>query len=125
MKQHTENPWLVDEVDAGLVERLSRLHTPDPEAVALGVDIVSDPQREDDEGYNWTRLSHARTVADVVPSAAIVVGSSIGRYLARVVSWDFEVSDDDTRTARDRPRRRARPTATGPPRPRGARRPPT
>jgi hypothetical protein len=23
------------------------------------------------------------------------MGSSIGRYLAKVISWDFEVSDDD------------------------------
>jgi hypothetical protein len=30
-----------------------------------------------------------------MPGSAVVIGSSIGRYLAKVVSWDFEVSDDD------------------------------
>ncbi|HZA88126.1 MAG TPA: hypothetical protein VE466_14730 [Acidimicrobiales bacterium] len=39
-----------------VVERLARPPRPQPQAVALGVDIVSDPHREDDDGYNWTFL---------------------------------------------------------------------
>ena len=61
----------------------------------MGVDIVGDPHRETDEGYNWTRLSRARSVRDVTPGSAVVMGSGIGHYLAKVVAWDFEVSDDD------------------------------
>ena len=89
------NPWAVEEVDPAVVERIAASHTPDPDAVSMGVDIVGDPHREDDEGFNWTRLRFARNVADVVPGSAVVMGSSIGRYLAKVVAWDFEVSDDD------------------------------
>jgi hypothetical protein len=63
--------------------------------MTMSVDIVGDPHREDDEGRNWTRLRFARNVADVVPGSAVVMGSSVGRYLAKVVAWDFEVSDDD------------------------------
>ncbi len=37
----------------------------------------------------------ARCVEDVVPGSAVVMGSSIGRYPAKVTAWDFEVSDDD------------------------------
>ena len=50
----------------------------------MGVDIVGDPHREDDEGLNWARLSDARRVEDVVPGSAVVMGSSVGRYL---VPW--------------------------------------
>lgn len=61
----------------------------------MGVDIVGDPHREDDDGYNWTRLHYARNVADVTPGSVVVMGSRVGTYLARVVAWDLEVSDDD------------------------------
>jgi hypothetical protein len=54
-----------------------------------------DPQRQDDDGYNWTRLRFARAVADVLPGSSVVIGSAIGRYRAKVIAWDFEVSDDD------------------------------
>jgi hypothetical protein len=95
MTQRADNPWLVDEVDQDLVDRLAASHTPNPRAVEMGVDIVGDPHREDDAGHNWAVLSDARSVREVVPGAAVVIGSSIGRYLAKVVSWDFEVSDED------------------------------
>jgi hypothetical protein len=59
------------------------------------VDILGDPHREDDAGHNWAVLSDARRVEDLVPGSAVVMGSSIGRYLAKVIAWDFEVSDED------------------------------
>lgn len=89
------NPWHVEKVDPELVDRLTALHAPYAKAVAGGVDIMGDPHRETDEGYNWTLLSRARNVADVVPGSAVVMGSGIGNYLAKVVAWDFEASDDD------------------------------
>ena len=89
------NPWHVEQVDASVVERLDGLHAPYPGAVDAGVDIMGDPHRETDDGYNWTVLSRARRVADVVPGSAAVMGSGIGTYLAKVVAWDFEASDDD------------------------------
>lgn len=89
------NPWHVEQVDPELVERLAALHTPHPKAMASGVDIMGDPHRETDEGFNWTVLSRSRNVADVVPGSAIIMGSAIGTYLAKVVAWDFEASDDD------------------------------
>ena len=95
MTQRAENPWLVEEVDQELVERLAARHTPNPRAMEMGVDIVGDPHREDDTGHNWAVLSDARSVPEVVPGSAVVIGSSIGRYLAKVISWDFEVSDED------------------------------
>ena len=95
MTQRAENPWLVEEVDQELVDRLAACHTPNPRALEMGVDIVGDPHREDDAGHNWAVLSDARSVQEVLPGSAVVMGSSIGRYLAKVVSWDFEVSDDD------------------------------
>ena len=95
MTQRAENPWLVEEVDQELVDRLAARHTPNPRALEMGVDIVGDPHREDDAGHNWAVLSDARSVQEVLPGSAVVMGSSIGRYLAKVVSWDFEVSDDD------------------------------
>jgi hypothetical protein len=95
MTQRTENPWLVEVVDPELVGRLAARHTPNPKAVELGVDVVGDPHREDDAGHNWAVLSDARNVEDLVPGSAVVMGSSIGRYLAKVIAWDFEVSDED------------------------------
>jgi hypothetical protein len=89
------NPWLPDEVDGELVERLASVHIPHAEAVASGVDIVGDPHRETAEGYSWTLLSRAKHVADVVPGSAVVMGSAIGSYVAKVVAWDFEASNDD------------------------------
>ena len=91
----TINPWHVDRIPNDVVVRLAETHEPDPRAVDQGVDIFSDPHRVNEDGYNWTRLRHARNVADVVPGSAVVVGSSIGEYLAKVIAWDFEVSDDD------------------------------
>ncbi|HUP75648.1 MAG TPA: hypothetical protein VM282_21600 [Acidimicrobiales bacterium] len=95
MTMTSSSPWHVDRVAPEVVERLAQAHEPDPKAVAAGVDIISDPHRVDDDGFNWTRLHHACNVADVVPGAAVVVGSVIGEYLAKVIAWDFEVSDDD------------------------------
>jgi len=93
--ERSSNPWHVEQVPPSLVERLAASHVADPGAVEMGVDILGDPHREDDQGRNWTRLRFARSVADVVPGSAIIMGSAVGRYLAKVAAWDFEVSDDD------------------------------
>jgi hypothetical protein len=95
MTERKANPWHVEQVDASIVERLAARHVPHPDAVTMGVDIISDPHRENDDGYNWTLLSYARSVADVIPGSAVVMGSSVGQYLAKVVAWDFEVSAED------------------------------
>jgi hypothetical protein len=95
MIENGTNPWYLRQVDPDVVERLAALHTPHDRAETMGVDIVGDPHREDNDGYNWTRLSYARNVHDVTPGSAVVLGSGIGHYLAKVVAWDFEVSDDD------------------------------
>jgi hypothetical protein len=95
MTQRAENPWLVEVIDEEIVGRLASRHTPSAKAVELGVDLIGDPHREDDAGHNWAVLSDARWVEDVVPGSAIIMGSSIGRYLAKVLAWDFEVSQDD------------------------------
>jgi hypothetical protein len=95
MIEQGTNPWRTVPVDAAVIDRLASVHVPHERAVALGVDIVGDPHREDDDGYNWTRLTYARNVRDVTPGSAVIVGSRIGNYLAKVVAWDFEVSDDD------------------------------
>lgn len=87
--------WVVEEIDQATVEVLAASHVPDDLAVELGVDIVGDPQREDDDGYVWTRLRRARDVRHVVPGSAVIIGSDLGRYLAKVVAWDFEVSNED------------------------------
>lgn len=89
------NPWSFQNVDPTVVKRLTARHTPFPKAVAMGVDIYGDPHVQDDDGYNWAVLSRARNVADVVPGSAVIMGSVIGNYLAKVVAWDFEVSDED------------------------------
>jgi hypothetical protein len=85
----------VSNVDPAVVQRIASSHEPHPGAVTMGVDIVGDPQRQNDEGFNWTRLRCARSVADVIPGSTVVLGSAIGRYPAKVVAWDFEVSDED------------------------------
>ena len=95
MTERKTNPWQVDHVDEPIVERLAAHHRPHAEAVAMSVDIVGDPHRENDDGYNWTLLSYARNLVDVVPGSAVVMGSAVGRYLAKVIAWDFEVSDED------------------------------
>jgi hypothetical protein len=95
MGKTSANPWLVERVDQELVDRLAAIHVTNPRSREMGVDIVGDPHREDDEGLSWARLSDARRVEDVVPGSAVLMGSSIGRYLAKVIAWDFEVSDDD------------------------------
>lgn len=95
MRAPWDKPWHVEKVDPDIVERLASAHVPNKKAVAMGVDIMSDPHAENDEGYNWTLLSQARNVSDVTPGSTVVMGSVIGSYLAKVVAWDFEVSDDD------------------------------
>jgi hypothetical protein len=86
---------MVTTVDEATVDRLAASHTPDPLAEELAVDIVGDPNREDDDGYIWTRLHRARNVRHVVPGSAVVMGSDVGTYVAKVIAWDLEVSDDD------------------------------
>jgi hypothetical protein len=95
MSYRPNGTWIVKEVDHATVDRIAAAHIPDELASELGVDIVADPNREDDDGYIWTRLRRARNVHDVVPGSAVVMGSDIGRYVAKVISWDFEVSDED------------------------------
>lgn len=95
MTTSSASTWYFERVAPEVVERLAQAHEPDSRAVDTGVDIISDLHRVNDEGYNWTRLHNARDVADVVPGAAVVVGSAIGEYLAKVIAWDFEVSDYD------------------------------
>lgn len=95
MGEHRADPWYVQKVDPALVEALASKHKPYPAAVAMGVDIYGDPHAQDNDGYNWSVLSRSRNVADVVPGSAVVMGSIIGNYLAKVVAWDFEVSDED------------------------------
>jgi hypothetical protein len=85
----------VTTVDQETADRLAASHSPDPLAEELGVDIVGDPNREDDDGYIWTRLRRARDVRHVMPGSAVVMGSDLGTYVAKVLAWDFEVSDDD------------------------------
>lgn len=67
MAERRANPWYVPDVEDATVERLASTVEPHPRAVEMGVDIVGDPHREDDDGYNWTRLHYARNVADVTP----------------------------------------------------------
>jgi hypothetical protein len=83
MRAPWDKPWQVEEVDPAVVERLAIAHAPYREAVEMGVDIVSDPHAEDDDGYNWTVLSRARDVNDVTPGSTVVMGSVIGSYLLR------------------------------------------
>ena len=89
------SPWTVDAVDRSTVDHLAASHRPDPLALELHVDIVADPHREDDDGNVWAKLGEARNVADVVPGSAVVIGSHAGRWLARVLAWDFEVDGGD------------------------------
>lgn len=95
MTKPPHGTWVVQEVDQATVERLAGAHTADPLAVELGVDLVADPNREDDQGYVWTRLHTARDVRFVIPGAAVVIGSDVGEWVAKVIAWDFEVSDED------------------------------
>ena len=85
MTDSRHNPWHVDQVGQEVVDGLAAHHQPWPEALEMGVDIIGDPHREDDDGHNWTRLRFARNVADVAPGSAVIMGSSVGRYLAKVV----------------------------------------
>ena len=95
MTRPLHGTWTVTEVDQAEVDRIAAVHAPDPLATELGVDIVGDPNREDDDGYIWTRLHRARDIRHVQPGSAVVMGSDIGTYVAKVIAWDFEVSDDD------------------------------
>lgn len=95
MNPQRRSLWLTDTIDPAVVDRIAAAHAPFHQAVEMAVDIVGDPHAEDDYGRNWTRLRFSRHVADVVPGATVLMGSSIGTYLAKVVEWDFEVSDDD------------------------------
>ncbi|MEO5840309.1 MAG: hypothetical protein ABIQ73_08370 [Acidimicrobiales bacterium] len=87
--------WTVTNVDAQTVDRLASQHTPDARAAELGVDLIADPHREDDAGNIWTRLHTARDVRLVTPGSVVVIGSALGTWIAKVIAWDFEVSDDD------------------------------
>jgi hypothetical protein len=95
MSKPLHGTWIVDRVDPATVERLAATQPPDPLAVELGVDLVADANREDDQGYIWTRLHAARDVRVVVPGSAVVIGSDLGQWVAKVIAWDFEVDEDD------------------------------
>ena len=95
MTKPPHGTWVVQQVDQVTVDLLAAADTADQLAVELGVDLVADPNREDDGGYVWTRLHTARDVRVVVPGAAVVIGSDVGEWVAKVIAWDFEVSDDD------------------------------
>ena len=88
MTRPLHGTWTVTEVDQATVDRLAASHTLDPLATYLGVDIVGDPNREDDQEYIWTRLRRARDVRHVLPGCAVVMGSDIGTYVAKVIAWD-------------------------------------
>lgn len=85
MAEQRVNPWYVREVDPEVVQRLAATIEPNSRAIEMGMDLVGDPHREDDEGYNWTRLRYARDVHEVTPGSVVVMGSRVGTYLARVV----------------------------------------
>jgi hypothetical protein len=93
MSLPTERSWLVKTVHPALLDRLADLHEPNARAEDANVDILTDAHREDEHGHHWALLSDARDVIDVKPGSAVLVGTASGRYLARVVAWDFEVSD--------------------------------
>ncbi len=80
MTTSTRNPWRIEQIDQSVVDRLAGKHTPDPLAIELGVDLVADPHREDDDGNVWTVLRSARSVADVTPGSAVVIGTHAGRW---------------------------------------------
>lgn len=86
MAKPPHGTWLVHEVDQTTLERVAAAHTADPLAVELGVDLVADPNREDDEGYVWTRLHTAPDVRVVVPGSAVVIGSDVGEWVAKVIA---------------------------------------
>lgn len=97
---YATRPWTtpgtrVERIDPDIVERLASKHEPYPKAVAMDVDIQGGPHAQDNDGHNWSVLSRARNVADMVPGSEVIMGSIIGDYLAKVVAWDFEVSDED------------------------------
>ena len=50
------------------------------------MDVFGDRSREDDDGYVWSRRRRITRLRDVVPGAAVVMGSDIGRYAAKVIS---------------------------------------
>ena len=89
------NPWALTAIDRELVDALAGRLPSCERAVQPRVDLIADPHGEDDQGHIWTRLRAARRVTEVTPGAVVVLGSAIGRYLATVVSWDFEVDPDD------------------------------
>ena len=95
MTTGTGSPWRIEEIDRAVVDRLTAAHLPDSLAVELGVDLVADPHRQDDDGNVWTLLRSARTVSDVTPGSVVVIGTHAGRWLGRVLAWDFEVNADD------------------------------
>lgn len=94
MIEHRYNPWHVEQVELAVVERLASSHVAHPDAVTISTSSVT-PHRENDKGRNWTRLRFARRVADVAPGSAVMMGTPVGNYLAKVVAWDFEANDDD------------------------------
>lgn len=89
------NPWQIEAIDPTVVDRLATTHRADPLALELNVDLIADPHREADDGNIWTLLRNARDIRDIVPGSAVVIGTHAGRWLARVLAWNFEVSDDD------------------------------
>ena len=92
MRVPWDKPWHVEEVDPAVVERLAVTHLPYREATEMGVDISVTPTPRTTT-VQPPLLPLGRT--DVTPGSTVVVGSVIRNYLAKVVAWDFEVSDTD------------------------------
>jgi hypothetical protein len=59
MHRAPANPWLAEQVDQALVERLTERHVPNRRGVEMSVDLLGDPHREDDDGLRraWGRNS--------------------------------------------------------------------
>ena len=83
MTTGTGSRWRIEEIDRAVVDRLAAAHLPDSLAVELGVDLVADPHRQDDDGNVWTLLRSASSVSDGRPaqwwsSAPMPAGGSAG-----------------------------------------------
>lgn len=67
MTKAQHGTWVIKVADRATVDRVAAGHVPDELATELAVDIIGDPNRENDDGYIWSLLRRSRDVRDVVP----------------------------------------------------------
>jgi hypothetical protein len=59
-------------------------------AAVTEVELVADPNAEDDDGLGWSTLAEARDPRRIIPGAMVLAGNQAARTVVRIVAVDAD-----------------------------------